>query len=125
MRAQRHDRAQAAPAASLRRHGRRGAARRRVQHGGDGAERQPEAGPQHGPRVKQHNGAQRQAQHVNDAGDTPQPQGQRHHQQHIQGALRWHAEAGQQHIKKGRQRTGQRRHLLRRQPQGQLPVGKE
>jgi hypothetical protein len=91
----------------------------------DRTERQPEAGPQHGPRIEQHDDAERRAQYMRHRREAPGPQRDGDDGQHVQRALRRHAETGQQHVRQRGAGAGQRRHLLRRQQQRQAGIGEE
>ena len=71
----------------------------RVHRGRNRAKRQPEPRRQYRPWVQQQHHAQRRAQHMRYAGDAPDPERGGDDGDHVQGALRRHAKAGQQHIR--------------------------
>ena len=85
----------------------------------DSAERQPEAGRQHGPRIKHQHHQQGEQQRSAGAKIAPRPQGERDDRQHVQRALRGYSKAGEQRIAERRQPAGDNGGLLRRQKQHQ------
>ena len=87
------------------------------------AKGKPEAGRERRPRVGRDHHGERQRQRAQRRGDAPDPQRERHHAHHVEGALRRHGEAGEQRVAERGRDGGERGRFARRQPQGCAPAG--